>query len=577
MATLQSRRGPNAEEPSQDKPSAKRLKAVGLGSTSAPGVAPAGSDNRFKTCLTPRVLRELDERSSACSCPETSAVSSMTPTNLAQFARHGGPDLSHLRDNSDPKYAAPSMYSGGSSRRPSQWTQCTNAMPPSPVSKHSSAYDKDFEQKLIDHNIYPGGYEYPDDDDSIPEPGNLNEIAHELLAPRASLSPSRFPPSSFQQFSSANDRVISEGKVMSRIFPTMRGDANIPNEGDLPFTNLDSITHGDTVNAKPDFFDGTYPSHVSKTVQQDLYNTIIPTSHDLPPPLAPNFFFEAIARRGSADVAKRQACLDGAYGARAMHGLQNYREEEPVYDGNAYTISSTYHAGTGTLQLHAHHITAPTAEGEGPEYHMTQIDSWGMTENMDTFRRGVAAFRNARDVAQRYRDGFIQAANATASEAGEVAAQGYAEGDNPPSGHAGHVGGDETWRDSHDDLQRQIANDSYGNPSDDAADDAPRHLYTADDGSQESTQEPTASVGSDNPSFSFTPTLPSQGTEHRSKVHFRDPEGREVKTERKNWMKQMMDRTRCFYRQSSKSGLVFWSTKLPREAKKKKKGKRQRT
>ncbi|KAM3528917.1 hypothetical protein NHJ13051_002191 [Beauveria bassiana] len=37
----------------------------------------------------------------------------------------------------------------------------------------------------------------------------------------------------------------------------------------------------------------------------------------------------------------------GAVGARAMHRLQNYGEDEPVYDGNARTFSSPYHAGTG--------------------------------------------------------------------------------------------------------------------------------------------------------------------------------------------------------------------------------------
>ncbi|KAK8141919.1 hypothetical protein G3M48_009680 [Beauveria asiatica] len=51
--------------------------------------------------------------------------------------------------------------------------------------------------------------------------------------------------------------------------------------------------------------------------------------------------------------------------------------DEPVYDGNAHTYSSTYH--NGQLMLYAHHLTAPTADGERPEYHMTQIDTWGMT------------------------------------------------------------------------------------------------------------------------------------------------------------------------------------------------------
>jgi len=31
---------------------------------------------------------------------------------------------------------------------------------------------------------------------------------------------------------------------------------------------------------------------------------------------------------------------DEAYGARAMHSLQSYGEEEPVYDANAYTYGA---------------------------------------------------------------------------------------------------------------------------------------------------------------------------------------------------------------------------------------------
>jgi hypothetical protein len=99
-----------------------------------------------------------------------------------------------------------------------------------------------------------------------------------------------------------------------------------------------------------------------------------------------------------------------------MHALQNYGAEEPAFDGNAYTYSSTYHAGTGTLQLYAHHVTPPTAPGGRPEYHMTQVGGYMMTHSRERFVEGASAFRNARDSAQRYRDSFIQAANARAGQ-----------------------------------------------------------------------------------------------------------------------------------------------------------------
>ncbi|KAH6974011.1 hypothetical protein EDB80DRAFT_318932 [Ilyonectria destructans] len=59
---------------------------------------------------------------------------------------------------------------------------------------------------------------------------------------------------------------------------------------------------------------------------------------------------------------------------------------------------------------------------------MTQVDTWGMTGNIDSFRRGTTAFRNARDWAKQHRDNVIREANATASQARTAAAQADATG-----------------------------------------------------------------------------------------------------------------------------------------------------
>jgi hypothetical protein len=57
----------------------------------------------------------------------------------------------------------------------------------------------------------------------------------------------------------------------------------------------------------------------------------------------PNFFLEAKGPDGSLAVARRQACYDGALGARGIHSLQSFGTSKPVYDNNAYTIESIYH------------------------------------------------------------------------------------------------------------------------------------------------------------------------------------------------------------------------------------------
>jgi hypothetical protein len=52
--------------------------------------------------------------------------------------------------------------------------------------------------------------------------------------------------------------------------------------------------------------------------------------------------------------------------------MQSYGQDRYVYDGNAYTIASTYNSGAGTLQMYTMHPTEPKPAGKTgrPEYHM---------------------------------------------------------------------------------------------------------------------------------------------------------------------------------------------------------------
>lgn len=110
--------------------------------------------------------------------------------------------------------------------------------------------------------------------------------------------------------------MISEGKVMSTVVPIISSDVtSIQNEGVLVFTRLDPITNNTTVDAKPDFYDGARLEEIDTQVQEEVGPYIIPTGHATAP-VAPNFFMESKAPKGGADVAKRQACYDGAIGAR---------------------------------------------------------------------------------------------------------------------------------------------------------------------------------------------------------------------------------------------------------------------
>ncbi|KAK3338037.1 hypothetical protein B0H65DRAFT_542475 [Neurospora tetraspora] len=418
MANAHNRKRAPADDVSQEHRPYKKIKSRGrlYGPSNFP---PEFWDNLSKVPLTRRALRELDRRNSTRPAPGPAAPAVYT-TDLARFARHGGPDLRRLRGCPEPKGAVRTMASSRStsSSRRTKSAKSTKATDVASKTKPTSAYDDAFELHAIDNGIYPEGYEHPDGR-RTPEPNNIDQLLLELAATRASLSPSQFPDSAFRDFKKKH-KTASESTVKYNIIPIIAGNTNIPNKRDLHFTNIQSITGGLTVKAVPDFFDGArlgdvHPKIRNEGEEGNLNKLIIPTKHTSAP-VVPNFFLEIKAPKGGADVAQRQALHDGAIGSRAMHALMNYGKEEPAYDSNAYTYSSTYHAGTGTLQLYAHHVTPPAVPRGRPEYHMTQVKAFAMTNDLNIFVQGATAFRNARDHAQRHRGSFIQAANARARQ-----------------------------------------------------------------------------------------------------------------------------------------------------------------
>ncbi|KAI9670729.1 MAG: hypothetical protein M1817_003839 [Caeruleum heppii] len=275
--------------------------------------------------------------------------------------------------------------------------------------RKSSAYHGDFEQHLVDHGIYPADYDFPDDRDSS-RPNNEDEILHRLNQSRSSLSPSRFSDDAFRVFVRTNARASTEARVMSTGFPIIAGEANAHSAENLAFGNLEPLTDGTLVDAKPDFYDGAPPAQIDRRVRADLSSYIIPSTQRQAPAL-PNFFAEAKGPKGSAVVAKRQACYDGAIGARGIHQLRSFQatNANTIFDNNAYTITSTYH--DGLLKIYTSHPTQSTDPGHPPEYHMSQLRAFALTDTAATFREGLSAFRNARDWAKDQRDHLIAAAN----------------------------------------------------------------------------------------------------------------------------------------------------------------------
>ncbi|KAF1737842.1 hypothetical protein CRV24_003469 [Beauveria bassiana] len=433
-----------------------------------------------------------------------------------------------------------------------------------------------------------------------------------IAVPRSSLSPSKFSDGAFKSFRESNARAKDEDDVKADVIPIISGprQANHLLARNTVFGNLEPLTDGTLAPANPNIYYGGYPDELDRSIREELAGHIIPSTMQ-DKPMAPNFFMEVKGPDGSTAVATRQARYDGAIKSRGIHSLQNYGREEPQYDGQAYTYSSTYH--DGYLKLYAHHVTAPITPGARPEYHMTQAGAYAMTHTRKTFVEGATAFRNVRDLAKRHRDSFIQAANARAPQPGTAAPEdpheAYEEASSPHELQGSHIA----------DASNYLEDTSEANS-------IPHYLYAEED-SQEPSQEFEA-AGFDNPSFasSFTssvstakrprhsvsPPSSSRGSQsaksqklpntarrtaesttsttgstqpvssesrwvetyaRNGKVYFRNSEGKEVKTEIKDWMEETAaDGTQCFYWQNPKLGQAFWATTSPKEAKKKGRG-----
>jgi hypothetical protein len=125
----------------------------------------------------------------------------------------------------------------------------------------------------------------------------------------------------------------------------------------------------------------------------------------------PNFSLEAKGPNGDGRVAVRQACHNGALGARAIQSLQSYGRNEPVYDNNISAMSATYRGGDGLLKMYGHSVAQPNGPGTRPEYYMHQLGAHAMTHSKDSFRQGATAFKNAMDLTSEHRNSAIARAN----------------------------------------------------------------------------------------------------------------------------------------------------------------------
>ncbi|KAL3477693.1 hypothetical protein BJX99DRAFT_123468 [Aspergillus californicus] len=398
-------------------------------------------DNLSKTWLTEGALWELQRRTGHLQAEgRRKAQASQRPCQPADIflqncalvcleeveglSRGGGPDLSDLRG-----YRPPSIDSAHGSMSPTRPGPSRNKRRPqslisdgdnsasdTPTATTTTPYSLNFQQHLIDHKIYPAGHGYRETQ-NLNKPDNMEDIKDRMTGHRPSLTPSRFNDTDYARFMGEYFEATTEQDVRAGVLPFLQGNTNTSNYAgrDVLFNNLAPLTDGTLSLAKPDMYHGTRPDKLSREVRQDIGELIIPSNNDSFP-IAPNFFLEVKGEDGKASVAKRQACYNGALGARGMQALRSYQPTnksphtvEPVYDNNAHTITSTY--AHGQVKLWTSHLAEPITPGGRPENFMTPLGSYEITHGIEQFREGAAAFRNAQDWARESRDGAIVQAN----------------------------------------------------------------------------------------------------------------------------------------------------------------------
>ncbi|KAI0423504.1 hypothetical protein F5Y09DRAFT_336530 [Xylaria sp. FL1042] len=367
-------------------------------------------DKLSEVPLTKNALRELERRKPRRSGTQPNTAQCFdycSPTErerIKRFARAGGPDLSDLRGSL--------IYLSHLGRRKRGSTSASSTLPPTSTLK-TGPHDRAFQQLLIDHGIYPDNYEYPNGQ-VLPPPENLEEMMQAIVEPRSSLCPSLYSREDFERFRRADARVRKERQVISDVIPIIEGEVRDGSyvSGQVPFTNLEDPTGGLLVPGNPDRYYGARPEQLDRQVRMQLNKHIVPsTQHDLP--IVPNFFLNVKGPNGTLAVAGCQACYDGALGARGMNSLQRYGDPELGADGKAYTLTSTYHGGI--LKIYATYPLSRASPEMPREYAMMQVKAYALTSDVDSFRTGVNAYRNARDWAKQKRDEAIQRANETAA------------------------------------------------------------------------------------------------------------------------------------------------------------------
>lgn len=369
-------------------------------------------------------MTELDRRNREA----THARPTKTPRTgigLQRFARHGGPDLTDLRGwvVRLPRGGHGSATGRGArgriqkQQRPRTRSSQNNTS--TSRSETSGPYDAAFRQHLINHKVWPLGY-YLETGRRPPAPDKMQAIIAFLNGGRSSLEPETFTEDHFSAFLKAHDLATSE-EPRCRTLESVEGpelslsSAHVK-RGPVQFNRLRPLLPDNLVPGFPDRVYGSRPENLHATVAEhpDLAPLNLPTAaQDL---ACPNLIVHVEGPYGTQETANVQAVYDGALAARGMEALWRFdcsHEDSSANEQHiARTLTCTFAAGI--LRIHAVHVRPGTGSLDSlrnAEYITTLLGVWVMDLNLEDFRRGAAAYRNAIKWARIQREEIVRFAN----------------------------------------------------------------------------------------------------------------------------------------------------------------------
>ena len=213
-----------------------------------------------------------------------------------------------------------------------------------------------------------------------PVPDNMDEIRERMARRRDSVSPSRISDADIEKFRSEIYWLENENAVKAQCLPYFEGDLTLDDsvftERETVFNNLKHLTDGSLVACQPDRWYGESRIPDVLISAGDLAKHIVPSTQE-GRPVVPNFFLEVKGASGTLHAARRQACYDGALGARAIRNLQVAGQSTPPpLDNMAYTIVTTLQ--NGHLDLFTCHPVPPRGTNTADGYVMTYVSAYSL-------------------------------------------------------------------------------------------------------------------------------------------------------------------------------------------------------